>query len=87
MVAGRVQGVFFRDYTHRKAEDLGLTGWVRNIPNNRVEIIAEGEKTKLLLFIDAIKIGPESARVDNCQIEWQDYTGEFKNFEIVYTMK
>jgi acylphosphatase len=87
IVSGRVQGVCFRDFTHRKAEQSGLVGWVRNLPNNRVEIIAQGEKQKLLGLLDAVKIGPESARVDDCQIEWQDCTGEFKSFEIVYTMQ
>lgn len=86
IVSGRVQGVFFRDFTRRKAESLGLTGWVRNINQNRVEIIAEGYRQSLLTFIKEVKIGPESSRVDHCDVEWLDYKAEFKSFEILYTV-
>lgn len=85
IITGRVQGVFFRDFTCRHAQSLKLTGWVRNLIDGRVEITAEGERHKIESFLDVVKTGPESARVDDCQIEWQDYTGEFKSFEIVYS--
>lgn len=84
LVSGRVQGVFFRDYTCRKAQSLGLTGWVRNLTDGRVEIIAEGEKEKLLELIETVKIGPPLAKVKDCVIRWQEFRNEFNDFQIVY---
>ena len=84
IVSGRVQGVFFRDFTRENAIKLGIKGWVRNLLNGDIEIIAEGDKDKLEQLIEAVKIGHGHSRVDVCQIEWKNYTGEFKFFEIVY---
>jgi acylphosphatase len=84
IVTGRVQGVFFRDFTCRKAQSLILTGWVKNLVDNKVEIIAEGEKEKLNQLIESVKIGPVSAKVKDCQVDWGEFQGEFKGFEIVY---
>lgn len=83
-VSGLVQGVFFRSETKAKAQELGLFGWVRNLPDRRVEILAEGEKEKLEKLAEQARKGPESARVDNLEIDWQEYKGEFKDFEIRY---
>jgi len=83
-VSGLVQGVFFRSQTKRKAEELGVFGWVRNLADGRVEILAEGEKEKLEELINWAKKGPDSARVDDLKIDWQEYQGEFKDFEIKY---
>jgi acylphosphatase len=84
IVSGRVQGVCFRDFTQQKAESLELTGWVKNILNNRVEIIVEGEKRQLLRFVEHVKIGPEGADVKECTLNWDNYVGEFSGFKIVY---
>jgi len=84
IVSGRVQGVFFRDFTRQTALGLGLIGWVRNLADGRVEIIAEGETDKLHQLIEAVKIGPTSAKVKDCQIDWAEFKGEFKGFEIRY---
>lgn len=84
LVSGRVQGVFFRDFTYRKANSLGLTGWVRNLIDGRVEIIAEGDKEKLNQLIEAVKIGPTYAKVKDCYVEWQECLNEFNKFEIIY---
>jgi len=81
-VSGRVQGVFFRSKTKGKAQGLGLFGWVRNLTDGKVEILAEGKKEKLEKLIEWARQGPAAARVDNLEIEWQEYLGEFKNFEI-----
>mgnify|MGYP005858153251 CR=1 FL=1 len=83
-VSGLVQGVFFRSETRAKAKELGLFGWVRNLANGRVEILAEGEKEKLEKLVDWAKRGPTSARVDGLEVDWQEYKDEFKDFEIRY---
>ena len=83
-VSGRVQGVFFRDSTRRIAEELDIFGWVKNSNNSRVEAVLEGEKEIIEKLIEWAKKGPVLARVNGIEIEWQDYKGEFKNFEIRY---
>jgi len=84
-VSGRVQGVFFRDHTRRWASSLGLTGWVRNVYDGRVEIIAEGEKAKVESLIDRLREGPPISRVENVEVAWEEYTGEFSDFRVTYT--
>ena len=83
-VSGRVQGVAFRGDTQQVARELGLTGWVKNLPDGRVEIIAEGEEQKIKDLIERTKQGPPTAQVNNIDIKWQEYKGEFKNFYISY---
>lgn len=83
-VSGLVQGVFFRSHTEEKARELGITGWVRNLENERVEAVFEGEKEKIDKIIEWAKRGPSFAQVDGIDIEWEDYKGEFNNFEIKY---
>ena len=82
LISGRVQGVFFRDSTRRKAEELALNGWVRNLPDGRVEAVFEGEKEKIKEMIEWAKRGPIIARVDQVEAVEEEYQGEFKNFEI-----
>jgi acylphosphatase len=84
IVSGRVQGVFFRDFTQRQATKLGLSGWVRNTDNGEVEIIAEGDKIKLNQLIEAVKNGPDRSQVKNCQIDWNNFIKGFSDFEIIY---
>jgi len=83
-VSGRVQGVFFRDSTKRKAKKLGIKGWVKNLPDGRVEAVFEGKKDKVEQIINWAKRGPIFAKVSNLDLEWQEYKGEFSDFEIVY---
>ena len=84
LVSGSVQGVFFRNSTRLKAEELGVTGWVRNLSDGRVEIVAEGEKEKVEELVEWVKKGSSAARVDNLDVEWQEYVEEFTSFEIRY---
>ncbi|MBZ9578564.1 acylphosphatase [Patescibacteria group bacterium] len=84
-VSGRVQGVFFRENTREKAEELGVFGWVKNLADGRVEAVFEGEKEKVESLIEWAKKGPEIARVNDIDVEWQEYKGEFKNFDIRYS--
>lgn len=81
-VRGRVQGVCFRMYTREKANDLGLLGFVRNLPDGSVEIVAEGEKLALFKLIDWASIGPPSAKVTELKKREEQYLGEFKAFNI-----
>lgn len=83
-VSGKVHGVFFRSETQAKAQELGLTGWVKNLADGRVEIVAEGEKEMVEKLVEWAKRGPDSAKVGSLEIDWQKYQGEFKNFEIRY---
>ncbi len=79
-ISGRVQGVLFRDTMKRKANKLGLKGWVKNLTDNRVEAIIEGENIQALL--EWAKKGPLLSKVDNIDLEWENYQGEFNEFKI-----
>ena len=85
MVYGRVQGVFFRAFTYRCATELGLTGYVRNVPGGKaVEIRAEGERNNIERLIDHLKDGPPGARVERLEINWSEYKGNYASFSIRY---
>jgi len=81
-VAGRVQGVFFRAYTQARARELGLVGYVRNLPDGRVEIVAEGEEEALRKLVSFSHQGPPLAQVTGVKERWEPPTGEFADFEI-----
>jgi len=83
-VSGRVQGVFFRSETQDEALRHGLTGWVRNLPDGRLEAVFEGEKDKVDRLIEFCRRGPPSARVSKVDVQWENYTGEFQGFKIRY---
>ena len=83
-VSGRVQGVFFRKSCRTEAEKQGVTGWVKNLQDGRVEAIFEGEKDKVEKMVNWVNGGPIWAGVDGVEIIWEDYQDEFKNFEIRY---
>lgn len=82
VIHGRVQGVFFRASARDQAERLGLSGWVRNLPAGTVELLAEGPREQLEQFLQWCRLGPEYARVEKVQAEWQAPTGEFVSFVI-----
>ena len=83
-VSGRVQGVFFRSETQEEALRYGLTGWVRNLPDGKVEAVFEGEKDRIDKLIEFCRRGPPGARVTNVEVVWENYTGEFRGFRIRY---
>ncbi len=83
-VAGRVQGVFFRANTQEVAQRLGLSGYVRNLPDGRVEVVAEGEEEALRKLVDWCHEGPPLARVERVEVRWENPTGEFSGFHIRY---
>jgi acylphosphatase len=84
LISGRVQGVFFRDQTRTWAGSLGITGWVRNLRDGRVEVLAEGEREALESLIERLKEGPPLALVESADITWEDYKGEFPGFRIAW---
>jgi len=82
-ISGRVQGVFFRAHTKKKATSLGLTGWVKNTEDG-VEVVAEGENGKLKALIDWCHEGPAIAKVEKIDVQEEKYTGSFTDFTIAY---
>jgi acylphosphatase len=80
LVKGRVQNVGFRAHVEASARQLEVTGWVRNMGYDTVEVIAEGERSKLEQLAAAIRAGPQGSRVDESAMEWQVPTGEFTHF-------
>ncbi|MBU6997637.1 MAG: acylphosphatase [Theionarchaea archaeon] len=83
-ISGRVQGVFFRSNTRKKALELGLGGWVRNLNDGRVEAVFEGEESAIEKVIDWCHQGPTHASVDDVEVHWEEFRDEFKTFSIRY---
>jgi len=83
-VSGQVQGVFFRSETQDEALRGSVTGWVRNMPDGRVEAVFEGEKDKVDRLIEFCRRGPPGARVTQVEVVWERYKGEFSGFRIRY---
>jgi len=81
-IEGWVQGVFFRASTVQEAKRLGAKGWVRNCPDGRVEVVAEGRKKKIDELTQWCHQGPAGAQVHHVQIQWEEYQGVFENFSI-----
>jgi acylphosphatase len=86
LVSGRVQGVFFRVETRYKAMKRNVAGWVRNTSGGRVEAIFEGEREDVEKMIEFCKRGPSGARVAKVDVQWEEYSGEFKDFKIRRTV-
>jgi len=83
-VSGRVQGVFFRSQTKHSADCHDVRGWVRNLPDGRLEAVFEGEKEGVQTLIEFCKHGPAGARVTNMDLTWEDYIEKFDKFQIKY---
>jgi acylphosphatase len=83
-ISGRVQGVGFRSFTRRNAKEIGLTGWVKNLPDGRVETVAEGREREIEKFIDKLKEGPSGSKVEALDINKKDYEGSFSEFKVTY---
>ncbi|HLF13836.1 MAG TPA: acylphosphatase [Bacteroidota bacterium] len=82
IVSGLVQGVGYRFFVSSKAEDLGLTGYVRNLPDGNVEILAMGPRGLIGELVAALKIGPRASRVRGVSLDWVTPAEEFDRFEI-----
>ncbi len=83
-ISGLVQGVFFRSFVRSEARIRQVTGWVKNLPDGRVEAVLEGEREKIEELIKLCHQGPPGARVEGVSVEWEKYSGRFKDFEIRY---
>jgi acylphosphatase len=81
-VSGRVQGVFFRDSARQRAEQLGLAGWVRNLPDGRVEAVFEGASEKVREMVWWCREGPSHAEVEDVEAEIEDSKGDLDRFEV-----
>ncbi len=84
IVYGDVQGVGYRYFVRRQAQSLGVVGWVRNLADNSVEVVAEGERTRLDALVLALERGPSAARVERVDREWSAAEGAFSGFSIRY---
>jgi acylphosphatase len=84
VVRGRVQGVFYRDSTRRKAMELGLVGTVRNLPDGAVEIVAEGPAAALETLVQWCRLGPPAAEVRDASTVYCDPSGRYSDFSIRY---
>ena len=81
-IAGRVQGVFYRASVCERAHNLGLAGWVRNRPDGRVELVAEGPREALESLLAWCRKGPPLARVESVETDWGAPAGEISPFEV-----
>ena len=77
-----MQGVYFRYATQRKAQELGVNGWVRNLMDGSVECLLEGERNTVELLIRWLHHGPPGARVDHVTTQEEEYKGDLKGFSI-----
>jgi acylphosphatase len=81
-ISGQVQGVFFRDSTSRKARELNLAGWVKNLPDGRVEAVFEGSSESVKEILRWCEEGPQHASVENVDADIEDAGGDLSGFEV-----
>jgi acylphosphatase len=83
-VSGRVQGVFFRAHTRKAALGFQVQGWVRNLPDGRVEAVFEGKRHDVAAMINWCRQGPSHAVVEQLTVRDEPYSGEYRDFIIRY---
>ncbi|NWG08886.1 MAG: acylphosphatase [Nitrososphaerales archaeon] len=83
-ISGFVQGIFFRSNTKKKAFELNLKGWVRNLHDGRVEAVFEGSKNDVLKMLEWCNVGPPRAQIIDVNVKWEEYEGSFATFDIIY---
>ena len=81
-ISGRVQGVGFRFFARETANEFGITGYVRNLPDGSLEVVAEGEEDVLKEFLEMLRDGPRSARVTDIQVSWGPPSDEYDRFSV-----
>ncbi len=81
-IRGKVQGVYFRQNTKQVSTEHSVTGWVCNLSDGRVEAVFEGHKATVNDVIEWCHIGPPNSRVDDVDVRFEKYTGEFESFTI-----
>jgi acylphosphatase len=84
LISGKVQGVYFRYNTQIVSSRHGVTGWVRNLDDGQLEVVLEGEKIDVDHVIRWCKTGPPEAKVEHVEVQYENYTGEFKEFKVNY---
>jgi acylphosphatase len=84
IVSGRVQGVWFRGNTQRAASAAGVRGWVRNLPDRRVEAVLQGERAAVENVIDFMRTGPPGSAVTGCVVSWRPAGERYHGFDILY---
>ena len=85
LIDGHVQGVGFRFFVQQVAQELNLTGWVRNRHDDRVEILAQGDEAKLSRLVEIVRAGPPSATVTNIVTDWSPVETQYSRFVIAPT--
>lgn len=83
-VTGKVQGVYYRQNTMETAKAHGVTGWVRNLPDGRVEAVLEGDESSVKSVIEWCKAGPPDAQVQKVDTKFENFTGKLSEFTISY---
>ena len=82
LIKGRVQGVGYRYFAQDAAEAYGLKGWVRNLPGGGVECEVEGSRSGIEAWVEALRQGPSLARVEDVQVNWKPYAGQYTDFTV-----
>lgn len=80
---GRVQGVGYRAFCAAEATLLGVTGYARNLPDGRVEVVGEADESSLRQFVERLREGPRWSRVEDVIYRWEEPEGQFAGFEVV----
>lgn len=84
IITGRVQGVFFRLETQKAAQRIGVSGWVRNKRDGSVEAVFEGDRDMVDKALEWCREGSPMSSVDRVEVDWEEYTGEFPDFNVTY---
>ena len=84
IVTGKVQGVSFRDFVSASAQKLGVNGYVRNLPDGTVQVMAQAGQEELNAFLDILHTGPPLSRVEAVRIEWREPSNMYPVFQIEY---
>jgi len=82
IVTGKVQGVFFRSWVHDQASSLNVKGWVRNLAEGKVEVLAQGEEAAVEELRTRLQVGSSLSRVEKVDSQWIDYDKEHSEFQI-----
>lgn len=82
LISGKVQGVNFRAWTKNQADNLGVTGWVRNLSDGRVEVLAQGDEQALYELKGRLAQGSTMSRVESAECNWTEYDKEYDKFEL-----
>ncbi len=83
-IKGKVQGVYFRQNLRVVAKRHNVNGWVRNLKDGKVEAVLEGDELKVSEVIEWCHAGPKEAQVDDVNVQYEPYKGEFTSFEVLY---